>query len=87
MSFPRKSSDSELEKKLKAKDEERTKALENVESMKAQSTNLTKEYDRLVEEKDKLELLLLSNNCTVWNKRAGGNNFLIQIIVQDEIIV
>ena len=55
MSFPRKSSDSELEKKLKAKVEERTKAQENVESMKAQSTNLTKEYDRLMEEKDKLE--------------------------------
>jgi len=51
----KKSGDSELEKKLKAKDEELTKALKDVESMKAQSTNLTKEYDRLMEEKDKLE--------------------------------
>ena len=51
----KKSGDSELEKKLKAKDEELSKALKDVESMKAQSTNLTKEYDRLMEEKDKLE--------------------------------
>jgi len=50
-----KKSDSELEKKLKAKDEELSKALKDVESMKSQSTNLTKEYDRLMEEKDKLE--------------------------------
>ena len=49
------SSKIKLEKKSKAKDEELTKALKNVESMKAQSTNLTKEYDRLMEEKDKLE--------------------------------
>ena len=47
--------DGDLEKKLKAKDEELRKALANVESMKTQSSNLTKEYDRLMEEKDKLE--------------------------------
>ena len=47
--------DSELEKKLEAKDQELNKALADVESMKSQSTNLTKEYDRLLEEKDKLE--------------------------------
>jgi len=47
--------DSETEKKLKAKDEELSKALKDVESMKSQSENLTKEYDRLLEEKDRLE--------------------------------
>ena len=31
------------------------KALKDVESMKTQSENLTNEYDRLLEEKDKLE--------------------------------
>jgi len=47
--------DSEAENKLKAKDEELSKALKDVESMKSQSENLTKEYDRLLEEKDRLE--------------------------------
>ena len=47
--------DSELEKKLKDKDQELKKALKDVASMKTQSDNLAKEYDRLMEEKDKLE--------------------------------
>ena len=47
--------DSKAEKALKEKDEELKKALKNVESMKIQSENLAKEYDRLMEEKDKLE--------------------------------
>ena len=32
-----------------------SKALKDVDSMKTQSENLTNEYDRLLEEKDKLE--------------------------------
>merc|ERR1711881_469553 len=51
----KKEKDSELEKKLKSTENELSKALKNVESMKSQSENLTKEYDRLMEEKDKLE--------------------------------
>ena len=51
----KKERDSELEKKLKSTETELSKALKNVESMKSQSENLTKEYDRLMEEKDKLE--------------------------------
>jgi len=47
--------ESELEKKLEEKEQELKKALADVESMKSQSTNLTKEYDRLMEEKDKVE--------------------------------
>ena len=47
--------DSKAEKALQEKDEELKKALKNVESMKIQSENLAKEYDRLMEEKDKLE--------------------------------
>ena len=49
---------SDLEEKLKEKDEELQKALADVTSMKSQSENLTKEYDRLMAEKDKLELKL-----------------------------
>jgi len=49
---------SEFEKKLKEKDEELQKALADVTSMKSQSVNLTTEYDRLMQEKDKLELRL-----------------------------
>jgi len=49
---------SELEEKLKEKDGELQKALADVTSMKSQSVNLTTEYDRLMEEKDKLELRL-----------------------------
>lgn len=49
---------SDLEKKLEEKEEEMQKALADVTSMKSQSINLTKEYDRLMEEKDKLELRL-----------------------------
>jgi len=49
---------SEFEKKLEEKDEELQKALADVTSMKSQSINLTTEYDRLMEEKDKLELRL-----------------------------
>jgi len=49
---------SDLEKKLEEKDEELKKALADVTSMKTQSLNLTQEYDRLMEEKDKLELRL-----------------------------
>merc|ERR1712045_550794 len=51
----KKEKDSELEKKLKSTENELSKALKNVESMKSQSENLTKEYDRLMEEKDRLE--------------------------------
>jgi len=47
---------SDLEKKLEEKEEELQKALGDVTAMKSQSINLTKEYDRLMEEKDKLEL-------------------------------
>jgi len=47
--------DSKAEKALQEKDEELKKALKNVESMKIQSENLAKEYDRLMDEKDKLE--------------------------------
>jgi len=56
--------DSELEKKMAEKDQELKKALANVESMKSQSTNLTLEYDRLMQEKDKLErkLRILDGN-------------------------
>merc|ERR1712228_336384 len=46
--------DSKAEKALQEKDEELKKALKNVESMKIQSENLAKEYDRLMDEKDKL---------------------------------
>lgn len=49
---------SDLEKKLEEKGEELQKALADVTTMKSQSINLTKEYDRLMEEKDKLELRL-----------------------------
>ena len=49
---------SEFEEKLKKKDEELQKALADVTSMKSQSVNLTTEYDRLMQEKDKLELRL-----------------------------
>lgn len=49
---------SDLEKKLEEKEEELQKALADVTSMKSQSINLTKEYDRLMEEKDKIELRL-----------------------------
>merc|ERR1711992_109016 len=49
---------SDLEEKLKEKDEELQKALADVTSMKSQSENLTKEYDRLMAEKDNLELKL-----------------------------
>jgi len=49
---------SEFEEKLKKKDEELQKALADVTSMKSQSVNLTTEYDRLMKEKDKLELRL-----------------------------
>lgn len=52
---PASGKDSEMEKKLKEKDQELKRALKDVESMKAQSTNLTNEYDRLMAEKDKLE--------------------------------
>jgi len=49
---------SELEKKLEEKEAELQTALADVTSMKAQSLSLTKEYDRLMEEKDKVELRL-----------------------------
>ena len=59
---------SDLEEKLKEKDEELQKALADVTSMKSQSENLTKEYDRLMAEKDKLELKL-----RVLNEGADGD--------------
>ena len=49
---------SDLEKKLEEKEAELQTALADVTSMKAQSLSLTKEYDRLMEEKDKVELRL-----------------------------
>ena len=49
---------SDLEKKLEEKEAELQTALADVTSMKAQSLSLTKEYDRLMEEKDKAELRL-----------------------------
>jgi len=49
---------SDLEKKLEDKEAELQTALADVTSMKAQSLSLTKEYDRLMEEKDKVELRL-----------------------------
>uniref|UniRef100_A0A0K2UJF7 Endoplasmic reticulum transmembrane protein n=1 Tax=Lepeophtheirus salmonis TaxID=72036 RepID=A0A0K2UJF7_LEPSM len=47
--------DSELKKKLESTLDELEKAKKDVEGMKTQSKNLTEEYDRLMEEKDKLE--------------------------------
>ena len=49
---------SDLEKKLEEKEAELQTALADVTSMKAQSLSLTKEYDRLMEEKNKVELRL-----------------------------
>jgi len=45
----------ELKEKLKGMDKELNSANANVETMKKQSANLTQEYDRLMEEKDRLQ--------------------------------
>jgi len=45
----------DLAAKLANAEKELSKALKDVDSMKTQSENLTNEYDRLLEEKDKLE--------------------------------
>jgi len=45
----------ELAEKLEKAEKDLSKALKDVDSMKTQSENLTNEYDRLLEEKDKLE--------------------------------
>lgn len=43
------------DKALKEKDQALQKALKDLEAMKTQSANVNKEYDRLMEEKDRLE--------------------------------
>lgn len=45
----------ELKEKLKTMEKELNSANANVETMKKQSANLTQEYDRLMEEKDRLQ--------------------------------
>nr|ACO14719.1 B-cell receptor-associated protein 31 [Caligus clemensi] len=53
--------DGALKEKLEETGEELTKAKKDVESMKTQAKNLTEEYDRLMEEKDKLERQLATS--------------------------